>query len=79
MPEKPAVTLHYIVLYGVDAGRIGRAIDVLEMADVFGDWRDWFFALGTKRRRWRATWIVLEFPEGDQGSYRLSELEARHV
>lgn len=80
MPEPPAVNLYYIVLNGVDENRVGRAIDTLTMEELFGGWREWLRAALTlrPRRRWRATWIVLEFPEGDQGSYRLSELEQRH-
>ena len=81
MPSEPrAATIRYAVVNGDDAGRVGIVVDVLEMEELFGGWREWFMAAiqCRPRRRWQATWLTLEFPEGDQGAYRLNELEARH-
>jgi hypothetical protein len=78
--EVRAANAHYAVVNGVDAGRVGLLVDVLEMEELFGGWRDWLMEkLRIRpRRRWQATWIVLEFEGGEQGAYRLSELEPRH-
>lgn len=74
-----ATKLSYEVVNGTDAGRIGRAVDILLMEEIMGDWRDWLLEKMRirPRRRWQATWIELEFAEGDHGAYRLSELR-RH-
>lgn len=81
MEETRAANAHYVVLRGVDEGRIGLAVDVLTMEEIIGGWREVLRAKahGRPPRRWSADWLVLEFEDGTQGSYRVSELEARHV
>ncbi len=81
-PEPPSMHLCYIVTRGEDIGRIGQAVDVMRMDEVFPNtWKDWFLSAMRlrPRRRWSAVWVVLEFAEGDRGAYRLDELEQRHV
>ena len=78
--EPRAVNASYVVTTGADAGRVGLLVDVLAMDELFGGWREWFHAMLRlrPRRRWQAVWVVLEFPEGDRGAFRRSELEEHH-
>jgi hypothetical protein len=78
--EQPSVNLCYVVLRGDDTGRIGHAVDVLEMEEVIGGWWEVLCAWchGRPPRRWSMPWIELEFPEGDRGAFRLDDLEPRH-
>ena len=80
MTEPLPIILRYVVVRGQDAGRVGVAVDILEMEELIGGpWAALLDALRLRKRsRWRATWLELEFPEGDRGAYLKEDLEARH-
>jgi hypothetical protein len=78
----PLPIMRYVVIAGQDTGRVGVAVDTLEMEELFGDWHDWLLEkLRIRpRRRWQAVWLVIQFEDdGSEGAFRRDELEVRHV
>jgi hypothetical protein len=79
MTRRPlSICMRFVVVRGVDSGRVGVAVDILEMQELLGGpWAALLEALRVRKRsRWCATWITLEFPEGDQGAFLREDLEA---